>query len=356
MFSPENRSKAEGLVATYPVKRSALLPLLHLVQYQDGYVSDDGIAECAELLDLTKAEVAAVSTFYTMYKREPMGRHLVSICTNFSCAVRGGKAVYDHVSEHLGVGHNQTTPDGVITLEHAECLGNCEGAPLVTVDYINYEMLEPDAAVDLVEALRRGEVPEPTRGMIPPGIREASHRLAAIGPIDPDGPGQRIGLATREHGAVPVAQAGPGVTVGVIAFRPSGNDTRGAAPPVDSPTMPNGAAPAPASATPTETAADAPGEVEAPEQGGDERAQADAVESKAASEGVDAERIADQASPSGSDPAVQGAGEGERSRDVREAPARGGDQPTEAGQSHDAESPGGPDDEDAESTADGDVR
>jgi NADH-quinone oxidoreductase subunit E len=252
VFTPENRAKAEGLVARYPVKRSALLPLLHLVQFQDGYVSDDGIAECAELLDLTKAEVAAVSTFYTMYKREPMGRHLVSVCTNFSCAVRGGKEVYQRVSEHLGVGHDQTTEDGAITLEHAECLGNCEGAPLVTVDYINYEMVGPDAAVELVEALRRGEQPAPTRGMLPPGIREASHRLAGIGPIDPDGPGQRLGLATAEHGAVPAAAVGPGIRAGVIAFAP------------------------------------------------------EAVEVAAAAEGVDAEAIAEQASPSDADPAVQG--------------------------------------------------
>lgn len=225
-FSPENRAKAEGLVDQYPVKRSALLPLLHLVQYQDGYISDDGIAECAELLDLTKAEVAAVSTFYTMYKREPMGTHLVSVCTNFSCAVRGGVEVYERLREHLGVGHNQTTDDGAITLEHAECLGNCEGAPLVTVDYLNYEMVGPDAAVELVEKVRAGEVPSPTRGMIPPGVREASHRLAAIGPIDPDAPGQRLGLATKEHGAIPAPAAGPGITANVIAFGGTGDDAQ----------------------------------------------------------------------------------------------------------------------------------
>ncbi len=265
MFTPENREKAEGLVARYPVKRSALLPLLHLVQHQDGYVSDDGVAECAELLDLTKAEVAAVSTFYTMYKREPMGTHLVSVCTNFSCAVRGGKEVYQRVSEHLGVGHDQTTEDGAITLEHAECLGNCEGAPLVTVDYINYERLDPDEAVALVDALRAGDVPEPTRGMIPPGIRAASHRLAAIGPIDPDAPGQRLGLATAEDGAVPQPDSGPGITGGVIAFAPPEQ----------------------------EAGADAIGAEEATEEA-------------AAEEGFDAEQLAEEAAPSGGDPAVQG--------------------------------------------------
>jgi NADH-quinone oxidoreductase subunit E len=183
MLSAELREKAESLVARYPVGRSALLPLLHLVQAQDGYISDDGIAECAELLSLTKAEVGAVATFYTMYKREPLGRHLVSVCTNFSCKVRGAKEVYDLLSERLGVGHNGTTPDGAVTLEHAECLGNCEGAPVVTVDYLNYECQTPQMALELVERLIAGEVPPPTRGFASPGIREMEHRLAGLGPL-----------------------------------------------------------------------------------------------------------------------------------------------------------------------------
>lgn len=242
MFSPELRAKAEQIVDRFPVKRSALLPLLHLVQHQDGFVSADGVAECAELLDLTKAEVAAVSTFYTMYKREEMGEHLVSVCTNFSCAVRGGQATFDRLKDHLGVGHDETTEDGKFTLEHAECLGNCEGAPVVTVDYLNYEWVDPDQAVELVEAVRAGNPPQPTRGMLPPGIRAASHRLAGIGPIDPDGPGQRLGLATKEDGAVPQPEAGIGSgQVGVIAFAPT-------------------AAPAPESST------DVPDEVPPPEQ------------------------------------------------------------------------------------------
>ena len=181
-FGPELRDKAEQLVARYPMGRSALLPLLHLVQAQDGYVSDEGIGECARLLGLTKAEVNAVATFYTMYKRAPMGRHLVSVCTNFSCKVRGAQEVYDRLSERLGVGHNETTADGALTLEHAECLGNCEGAPVVTVDYLNYECLDPDQAVALVERVIAGDVPPPTRGFPSAGIREVEPRLAGLGP------------------------------------------------------------------------------------------------------------------------------------------------------------------------------
>lgn len=185
MLSPDLRERAEALVARYPVGRSALLPLLHLVQAQDGYITEDGIAECAQLLGLTKAEVNAVATFYTMYKREPLGRHLVSVCTNFSCKVRGAQEVYERLSERLGVGHNGTTDDSAITLEHAECLGNCEGAPVVTVDYFNYECLTPDAAVELVDRVIAGEVPQPTRGFPSPGIREVEYRLAGLGPRSP---------------------------------------------------------------------------------------------------------------------------------------------------------------------------
>jgi NADH-quinone oxidoreductase subunit E len=216
VFSPELRSRAEELVARYPEKQSALLPLLHLVQHADGHISDDGVAECAELLGLTKAEVGAVATFYTMYKRAPMGRHLVSVCTSFSCAVRGGKEVYERLSSKLGVGQNETTEDGAITLEHAECLGNCEGAPLVTVDYYNYECLTPEAAEDLVDKLAAGQdVPPPTRGEVPPGVREVSHRLAGVGPAsDPDGEVARAARAGRGHhgGRTPAGrtESGPG--------------------------------------------------------------------------------------------------------------------------------------------------
>ncbi|MGH3666598.1 MAG: NADH-quinone oxidoreductase subunit NuoE [Egibacteraceae bacterium] len=208
MFSAELRAKAESLVARYPVGRSALLPLLHLVQTQDGYISDDGIAECAGLLGLTKAEVNAVATFYTMYKRAPLGRHLVSVCTNFSCKVRGAQEVYDRLSERLSVGHNETTADGAITLEHAECLGNCEGAPVVTVDYFNYECVEPDQAVELVERLAAGEVPPPTRGFPSPGIRDVSYRLAGLGPRDRREPGAKPDQASSAPSAGQEADGG----------------------------------------------------------------------------------------------------------------------------------------------------
>jgi NADH-quinone oxidoreductase subunit E len=210
VLSPDLREKAEGLIARYPVGRSALLPLLHLVQSQDGYISDDGIAECAQLLSLTKAEVGAVATFYSMYKRAPLGRHLVSVCTNFACHVRGAGEVYAELTERLGVGHNETTADGAITLEHAECLGNCDGAPVVTVDYLNYECMTPQAAAELVDRLIAGEVPPPTRGYPSPGILDVQHRLAGLGPVSDDLPGATPDQATSADAPPPVPDAGPG--------------------------------------------------------------------------------------------------------------------------------------------------
>jgi len=221
VFSSDLREKAEELVGRYPVGRSALLPLLHLVQSQDGHLSDDGIAECAHLLGLSKAQVAAVATFYSMYKREPLGRHLISVCTNFSCKVRGAQDVYDRLASKLGVGHNETTADGGVTLEHAECLGNCEGAPIVSVDYYNYECLTPEGAEQLVDRVIAGDVPEPTRGYRSPGIREISHRLAGLGPHPDDVQrGERLGYARDVAGGAPppaAADTGPDAELQVVS-------------------------------------------------------------------------------------------------------------------------------------------
>ncbi|GAB3997535.1 hypothetical protein GCM10029992_20700 [Glycomyces albus] len=158
--------QAAEIIARYPEgrSRSALLPLLHLVQSHDGYVSEDGIAFCAEALDITKAQVQAVSTFYTMYKREPAGDWLVSVCTNTLCHAKGGQKIFDELSGELGVGHDETTADGQITLEHAECLAACDYAPVVTVNYEFFDNMDEAAAVDLVRQLKEGKRPFPSRG------------------------------------------------------------------------------------------------------------------------------------------------------------------------------------------------
>jgi NADH-quinone oxidoreductase subunit E len=159
------RERAAAILARYPQPRSALLPLLHLVQHVEGHVSRAGIAFCAEVLEITTAEVSAVATFYTMYKREPVGRHLVSVCTNTLCAALGGDDIYAAVRERLGgIGHEQTSADGTATVEHAECLAACDLAPVLTVDYEFFDNQTVASAVEIIEALQRGEKPHPTRG------------------------------------------------------------------------------------------------------------------------------------------------------------------------------------------------
>src|SRR2546430_6014133 len=133
-FSEETYTRAKEIIARYPEgkERSALLPLLHLVQSEDGYVTPEGVTFCAEQLGITRAQVGAVATFYTMYKRKPTGDWLVSVCTNTMCGVLGGDKAFQALSEYLGVGHDETTGDGKITLEHAECLPACDYGALGT--------------------------------------------------------------------------------------------------------------------------------------------------------------------------------------------------------------------------------
>ena len=159
------RDEARQLIARYPKPRSALLPMLHLVQSVEGYVTSAGIAMCAELLGLTKAEVGAVATFYTMYKRRPVGEYHVGVCTNTLCAVMGGDAIYAALKEHLGVsGQNAVTDDGKVSLEHVECNAACDYAPVVMVNWEFFDNQTPASAKALVDDLRAGTQVKPTRG------------------------------------------------------------------------------------------------------------------------------------------------------------------------------------------------
>jgi NADH-quinone oxidoreductase subunit E len=164
-FSDQTRERATEIIARYPKSRSALLPLLHLVQSEQGYVTPEGIAFCAELLDLTKAEVSAVSTFYTMYKRKPVGDYHVGVCTNTLCAVMGGDAIYEALKEHTGITtQNGVTDDGKVSLEHIECNAACDFAPVMTVNWEFFDNQTPESARSLIDALRAGEPVKPTRG------------------------------------------------------------------------------------------------------------------------------------------------------------------------------------------------
>ena len=163
-LTDQTRAEMREIIARYPKPRSALLPMLHLAQSVEGYVSPAGIAMCAEELGLTKAEVGAVATFYTMYRRKPAGEYHVGVCTNTLCAVLGGDAILDGLKEHLGIGHNETTEDGQISLEHIECNAACDYAPVVMVNWEFYDNQTPSSARDLVDAARAGNPPPPTRG------------------------------------------------------------------------------------------------------------------------------------------------------------------------------------------------
>ena len=127
MTALDDRARAEmrEIIARYPQPRSALLPMLHLVQAYDGYVTPAGIEMCAEELGLTEAEVSAFATFYTMYKRHPMGDYHVGVCTNTLCAIMGGDAIWRQLSAALAIGHDETAEDGTISLERVECNAAC---------------------------------------------------------------------------------------------------------------------------------------------------------------------------------------------------------------------------------------
>jgi NADH-quinone oxidoreductase subunit E len=195
-LTEQTRDRAREIVSRYPKARSALLPMLHLVQSEEGYVSPEGVALCAEVLELTKAEVGAVATFYTMYKRRPCGDFLVSVCTNLSCQLLGGDEIFGALKDHLGVGHDQTTPDGKITLEHAECLAACDYAPVVTVNYEFYDCQTPTSALDLVTKIQNGgELPLPTRGDAVKPFRDIERELAGFGDGAPAAPAPAGGTA-----------------------------------------------------------------------------------------------------------------------------------------------------------------
>src|SRR5437667_813592 len=172
--------RAKEIIARYPEgkERSALLPLLHLVQAEDGYVTPEGVSFCAEQLGITRAQVGAVATFYTMYKRKPTGDWLVSVCTNTMCGVLGGNRAFEALSEYLNVGHDETTPDGLITLEHAECLAACDYAPVLTVNYEYFDRVQADEALSIVHRLEAGEPPAPSRGARLCTLKEMSLQLA----------------------------------------------------------------------------------------------------------------------------------------------------------------------------------
>jgi NADH-quinone oxidoreductase subunit E len=181
--APSLADEMREIIARYPKPKSALLPMLHLAQAEHGYVTAGGIELCAELLGLSTAEVSAVATFYSMYKRRPVGEYHVGVCTNTLCAVMGGDAIFESLKEHLDVGNDETTADGVLTLEHIECNAACDYAPVVMVNWEFFDNQTPESARTLVDSLRSGEQVTSTRGATVCSFREVERVLAGF----PDG-------------------------------------------------------------------------------------------------------------------------------------------------------------------------
>ncbi|MFT4081279.1 MAG: NADH-quinone oxidoreductase subunit NuoE [Nocardioides sp.] len=171
------------LAGRYPQPRSALLPMLHLVQSVDGRISPAGIEACADVLGITTAQVSGVATFYTMYRRRPGGRHHVGVCTTALCAVMGGDALLDRVSAKLGIGPDETTPDGTFSLERIECNAACDFAPVMMVNWEFMDNMTPAKADALLDDLAAGREVHSTRGATITSWREAERVLAGF----PDG-------------------------------------------------------------------------------------------------------------------------------------------------------------------------
>ena len=193
------RAELAEIASRYPQARSALLPMLHLVQSVEGRVTPAGIEVCAEILGLSTADVSGVATFYTMYKRRPMGQYHVGVCTTSLCAVLGGDEVYARLQEHLGIGNDETTDDGMVTLEHLECNAACDMAPVMMVNWEFFDNTTPRRACEVVDALRAGDDVFPTRGARVGTWKQAERVLAGFpdgradeGPTS--GPTSRLGL------------------------------------------------------------------------------------------------------------------------------------------------------------------
>lgn len=251
------KADAAEITGRYPRARSALLPLLYLVQAEDGYVSDDGIAFCAEVLGITQTEVRGVATFYTMYKHEPAAEYQVGVCINTTCAIMGGDQIYAELAEHVGGGPGEgaphgdlgdhspgghadiKSPDGKVALERLECNAACDYAPVVMVNWEFFDNQTPASARELVDNLRAGNPPAPTRG---PGRlctwKQANRILAGFGDGQAAdgpsaGPASLVGLKlAKDRGwKAPAADSGSAGSSAPEKAREVSASERGAQPP-----------------------------------------------------------------------------------------------------------------------------
>jgi NADH-quinone oxidoreductase subunit E len=177
---------AKEIIARYPRKKSALIPLVHLSQQQNGYVTEAAMRHVAELIDVTPAEVYGTASFYEMFRFEPTGRYLINVCGTMSCQLMGADELMHHAEETLGIRAGSTTADGLITLQHAECQAACSEAPTLQVNYRHRYRVTPEAFDQLVDDLRAGRL-----GDVPPHGTLARNRQQIptdrfVGAPDPD--------------------------------------------------------------------------------------------------------------------------------------------------------------------------
>ena len=216
-LTPDNEEQARGLIALYPQRRSALIPILHLLQEQDGYLTPDGIAHVGELLGLAPAEVRGTASFYDMLHTEPVGHYLVAVCTNIACMLAGAFELLEHASKRLGISPGDTTADGMFTLEDAECLALCGDAPCLTANWRFFGDVDEDKFDSIIDRLAGGRLADevPPHGTLN-RVRRNVGLLAAGATVHPSAPGGALAADGVAPAQADVA-AGTAPTTGAVS-------------------------------------------------------------------------------------------------------------------------------------------
>ena len=177
----DSQTEIESILAKYPNSRSATIPLLFLAQSVEGYVTEQGMRDVAAVLGLTPAEVLAVASFYTMLKKAPQGKYLISVCRNISCTHMGGRKVLRALEDRLGISAGATTTNGEFSLEAAECLATCDGAPSLQINYEDFYKMSPEEAVEIVDLLEKSETVTSVAGAPVKTSKEIARETALTG-------------------------------------------------------------------------------------------------------------------------------------------------------------------------------
>ncbi|MBM46575.1 MAG: NAD(P)H-dependent oxidoreductase subunit E [Acidimicrobiaceae bacterium] len=184
-FTDDNLALAEEIIGRYPKPRSAMIPLLHLAQEQEGWVTDEAMTQIGELVGTTSAEVLGTCSFYEMFKRHPVGKYVINICTTMSCALMGAGELMEHAESRLGVRAGSTTSDGLFTLEGAECQAACTEAPCLQVNYRHQYRVTTDQFDELLDELASSDHAVPDHGVLSQ-IRQHIPKDRSVGAVPPE--------------------------------------------------------------------------------------------------------------------------------------------------------------------------